>query len=113
MTIPTATELVERYGEPDDISGDTTGSDNMDRVHWAHASLEPFHLSTMHAPVPGLHDEWEGTDAESALGDLIADLLHLATFVGLDTDQVWERGWSHFAAEVGRGYEPTKETADG
>jgi hypothetical protein len=105
MTTPSTADLIERYGEPDDISGDTSGSDNHDRVAWALAALTVFHQATMHSDPPPLTGQWEGTDAESALGDLIADTLHLATFVGLDPDDILGSACSHFYAEVGRGYE--------
>jgi len=107
---PTTPELVALYGEPDDIAADFDdykgGATNLDRVDWALAALTPFHVATMGgAAPPGLDESWADTDAESAIGDLICDLLHLATYTGCDATTIWQRGWSHFEGEAGLGYE--------
>lgn len=101
---PTADVLVMTYGEPDDISGDTDLI-NMDRVGWAFDALTPFHRATMHSDPPSVDEPWAGTDAESAIVDLICDLMHLATYVGLDPEAVLSSGRMHFECEVGRGYD--------
>jgi hypothetical protein len=61
---------------------------NGDRAGWARAALEAFAAQT-------------GVDWEDALGDLLADLMHLSDRVPFDFQAALERGRDHYAAETG------------
>lgn len=104
---PTAKDLVERFGDPDDFAS-SSDVDNTDRVGWALAALETFTECTHHAPqdlaavtVEALRD---ATWAHEIVGDLLANLFHLVTMCGHDVDDLIEQGMSHFRSEVGEGY---------
>lgn len=115
-SMPTATALVERFGEPDDFAS-SSDVDNLDRVSWALAALGTFTECTHHAPqdleavsVDALRDQ---TWAHEIVGDLLANLFHLVTVCGHDVDDMIETGLSHFRSEVGEGYgHPADDAAD-
>lgn len=104
---PSAAELVERYGEPDDIAGDSSNPSNVDRAGWAEAAFRAFvaQISSRVEDADFAEGDWSGTDLESWLGDLVCDLMHLATLHGVDAEHVLDSGRGHFTCEVGVGYE--------
>lgn len=107
MSTPTTEELIDRYGEPDDIAQDPNGATNFDRVQWALSTISVFAELTHNVVVDGNHirlDELSEEWAEELIGDLICDLLHLGVYVGCDADLLVEKALLHFTAEVGVGY---------
>lgn len=66
---------------------------NADRAEWARAAVETFRDVCHGSPL----DEPEGI--EEAIGDLIADLLHLARAHNIDPSIMVNRGMLHFEAE--------------
>lgn len=100
---PRRADLVEQYGEPDDIANEPSCPSNTDRAGWALDALVTF-ADRCHMTLPAPGEPWAETDGPAALGDLICDLLHLATLVGLDAEQIANAGRSHFECEVGIGY---------
>ena len=95
LPTPSAAELTDRYGEPDDLANVSKAS-NEDRAWWArtaaivYGDLEPGY-------------EYQ-VDPEGVVVDLICNLLHATTEDGFDGEQAMKRAWAHFAAEVGHGY---------
>jgi len=66
---------------------------NDDRAVWAFRAVMRFREVCQGTPL----DEPEGI--EEAIGDLIADLLHLARQNDIDPSLLLNRGWLHFEAE--------------
>jgi len=65
--------------------------DNQERADWAKRALITFAADT------GLDMEEE---PETAISDLLADLMHLARQMGLDWDQAMETATMNYDAEV-------------
>jgi hypothetical protein len=85
-------ELMPRGTEIDrDEAGH--GPNNIDRAGWALDALTVFGLKTFHRH---LYDE----AAETVIGDLLGDLMHLCRMNGLDFDALIESGRLHFDAET-------------
>lgn len=110
MTIPehtpTADVLVMTYGEPDDVAEESPL--NTTKVGWAYSAVLPYFQQVITGPtaqLPAITDPWVGTDGGTVVMDLIADLMHLATYVGLDVEATVASARRHFEAEVGRGYD--------
>ncbi|TWT44413.1 hypothetical protein RAS1_08280 [Phycisphaerae bacterium RAS1] len=70
---------------------------NADRAAWAENALEVFTVETYCGRYPR---NLERDDLETAVGDLIADLLHYANRKGLDTDEILRSASFHFEAEL-------------
>lgn len=109
--MPAATsELIEEYGEPDDVAGDSDCT-NVDRAGWALAALNTFLTATRHRDAEKIATVEDLANAEvlgEVVPDLICDLLHLATLASdysFTAQDIHERGFRHFAAEVGMGYD--------
>jgi NTP pyrophosphatase (non-canonical NTP hydrolase) len=66
---------------------------NDDRAVWAFRAVQEFRNVCQGSPL----DSEEGI--EEAIGDLIADLLHLARQNDIDPSLLLNRGWLHFEAE--------------
>jgi len=69
---------------------------NADRAEWALEALAVFTRRTYGGDDPGSMDRG---DLETAVYDLIADLLHYADRQGFDTDAVLAAAVLHFKAE--------------
>lgn len=103
---PTTDMLVMTYGEPDDISQESPL--NTTKAGWAYSAVAAYFPQVILGPgvtLPEIDAPWDGTDGETVLTDLVADLLHLATYVGLDVEEILRRAQRDFEVEVGRGYE--------
>jgi len=66
---------------------------NQDRARWAKDALARFTAETFGGDHP---DTMHRDDLECAIGDLIADLLHLARQKGFDPQAILEQGNAHF-----------------
>lgn len=106
---PTTAELVERYGEPDDIALDETNPSNNERAAWALAALNAFTALVYRRDdekIVSVEDLSEDNGiAPEIIGDLIADLLVLGVMCGEDADDLVRQALSHFTAEIGVGFE--------
>ena len=60
---------------------------NDTRAHWADAALLMF-------------QDWTGSDAEDAVSDLLADLMHWCDRHGVDFDTELRRAQGHYEAET-------------
>ncbi len=69
---------------------------NDDRARWAKNALAVFTAETYGGGHP---DTMERGDIETAVYDLIADLLHFADKHGIDTDCILASAVLHFEAE--------------
>jgi hypothetical protein len=74
----------------------TTEPTNADRAEWAKQALATFTARTYGGDHP---DAMDRGDLETAVYDLIADLLHFAYRQGFDTDAVLASAVLHFEAE--------------
>jgi hypothetical protein len=74
----------------------TTEPTNADRAAWAHEALEVFTARTYGGDHP---DTMDRGDLETAIHDLIADLLHFAEQQGFETDCILASAVLHFEAE--------------
>lgn len=104
---PTAEMLVMIYGEPDDIAGDSCLT-NKQRVTSAYQTLGTYLELIVTGPgatLEPLDESWQNGEADGILSDLITDLLHLATYTGLDPEEMIRKGMRDFTAEVGLGYD--------
>jgi hypothetical protein len=70
---------------------------NQDHARWARDALAVFTAETFGGEHP---DTMNRDDLECAIGDLIADLLHLADCQGFDPQRVLERGHAHYKTET-------------
>lgn len=108
MSTPTRRELIERYGEPDDIAQDPSNRSNAERALWA---LDAVNAFAKHSHNNALEQHYELRELAPAgvvtelIGDLICDLLHLGVMCGEDADDLLEAGQRHFLCEVGMGYQ--------
>jgi len=75
----------------------TTEPTNTNRAAWAKEALAIFTDLTFGGDHP---DTMDRGDLESAIGDLIADLLHFAEQRGIDTDEVLRHATMHFECEL-------------
>lgn len=73
-----------------------TGVSIKERVSWAEKALAA-HPSG---------DEY-GSDPESSIVDLLADLFHLAEATGFDPDTLYRKAWEHYEYESKLGKEPS------
>lgn len=64
---------------------------NDERADWAFAACEEFAEAT---------DLDLGCELDTAIGDLIANLLHLADSRGFCAETLWKRGKMHYDAEI-------------
>jgi hypothetical protein len=106
MTAPSKIELAWRYGPPDDCADDGELT-NVERAEMGWAAVEAF--IPLHCTAdPYRREDLEGGPetgvAIEVIGDLICNLLHLATMCGEDAERVHAAGLHHFEAEVGLGY---------
>ncbi|QOJ14834.1 MAG: hypothetical protein HRU75_09355 [Planctomycetia bacterium] len=69
---------------------------NAARAEWAKEALTVFTIQTFSGDSP---DTMDRGDLESAIGDLIADLLHFAEQQGFETDCILASAALHFEAE--------------
>lgn len=74
----------------------TSEPTNHDRAEWAKEALAVFTCRTYSGDHP---DTMHRGDLETAIGDLIADLLHFAAGQGFDTGAVLAAATLHFEAE--------------
>ncbi len=74
----------------------TTEPTNIDRAAWAKEALAVFTARTFSGDHP---DTMDRDDLESAIGDLITDLLHLARLSGFDPDRIFPRALDQFTLE--------------
>lgn len=101
---PTHTELVSRYGEPDDLCCAGEGAEfNMKRVSWAFDALRTFSAATSQGAV---EVDSDAEQRDEVIGDLLCDIFHLITYLGGDHETAVAAGERHFLAEVGCGYNP-------
>ena len=70
---------------------------NRDRARWARNALAVFTAETFSGDDP---DTMDRGDLESAVGDLICDLLHFAEQQGFDPQVILEQGNAHFKTEL-------------
>ena len=70
---------------------------NTDRAAWAQEALAVFTARTFSGDHP---DTMDRGDLQSAIGDLITDLLHFAEQHGFDTDELLRRAVMHFECEL-------------
>lgn len=75
----------------------TSEPTNQDRAGWASDALAVFTAATFSGDHP---DTMQRGDLESAITDLITDLLHLADQKGFDPQRIFEQGKAHFKTEV-------------
>lgn len=105
---PTRDELIERYGEPDDIAEDPSNRSNTERALWALDAVNAFAKHSHNHPDEQhytLHEFAQDAVASELIGDLICDLLHLGVSCGEDATALLNAGEGHFLAEVGMGYD--------
>jgi len=69
---------------------------NADRAEWARQALAVLTATTYGGDHP---DTMDHGDLETAVYDLIADLLHYAERQGFDTDEIIRSALFHFEAE--------------
>lgn len=105
---PSAGILACTYGEPDAFAHDTTLT-NRQKVENARTTLGQYLPLVASSPggvqLPEADENWDETDGAALISDLIADLLHLACFSGLDPEEMARCGMRDFSAEAGLGYE--------
>jgi hypothetical protein len=65
---------------------------NLERAEWAEEAMQRFRALTGQDP--------EADGREEILSDLLADMLHLARFHGIDPYAVIERGERHYSYEL-------------
>ncbi len=70
---------------------------NQQRARWASDALAVFTDATFSGDHP---DTMHRDDLECAIGDLIADLLHLADQKGFDPQAILEHAHAHFKTEL-------------
>lgn len=70
---------------------------NADRAEWAKHALATFIARTYGGDHP---DTMDRGDLETAVGDLIADLLHYTNQKGFDSDEILRSARFHFEAEL-------------
>lgn len=75
----------------------TKEPDNADRAHWAENALAVFTVETYCGRHP---HNLDSDDLETAIYDLIADLLHLANRKGFDAAEIIRKATFHFEAEL-------------
>lgn len=75
----------------------TTEPTNTDRAAWAKNALAVFTAETYSGDHP---DSMGRHDLDSAISDLIADLLHYAVQQGLDAGNLMQRACGHFGYEL-------------
>lgn len=75
----------------------TSEPTNHDRAEWAKEALAVFTCRTYSGDHP---DTMHRGDLETAVSDLIADLLHFAAGQGFDTSAVLAAATLHFEAEL-------------
>lgn len=75
----------------------TSEPTNRDRAEWAKEALAVFTCRTYSGDHP---DTMHRGDLETAVSDLIADLLHFAAGQGFDTSAVLAAATLHFEAEL-------------
>lgn len=76
---------------------------NADRARWAKNALAVFTAETYGGDHP---DTMFRGDLETAVSDLIADLLHFAVRQGFDTDEIIRSAVFHFEAEFAQEAQP-------
>lgn len=76
---------------------------NADRARWAANALAVFTAETYGGDHP---DTMDRGDLETAISDLIADLLHFADRHGFDTDEIMRSAKFHFEAELAEEAQP-------
>lgn len=79
-----------RVRAKDCVAGD--GIDNVERAETVHEAL---HVFAQHMFGPGANE-----DAETVLGDFLADTLHWCRMGGVDFEEALRRGRGHFACET-------------
>jgi hypothetical protein len=89
---PTKAELIERYGEADDLSD---AMKNTERADLVRTMVEEYTKKN--------YGRSEALD--TIVGDMISNLLHLVTMEGGDAEYAYGAGWNHFEHEVGSGYD--------
>lgn len=73
---------------------------NIDRAAWAKEALAVFTARTFSGDHP---DTMDRGDLDSAIGDLITDVLHYSLQQGFDATDIVQRALSHFGAELIQG----------
>ncbi len=89
----------ELYPEPAESTGSTVEPTNGDRAQWAKNSLAVFTAETFGGDHP---DTMNREDLQSALSDLICDLLHYASLKDFDTHKLVLQSCRHFAIELSK-----------
>ena len=70
---------------------------NQERARWARAALAVFTDRTYSGDHP---DTMDRDDLESAIGDLMCDLMHLAHQQGFEPQAIIETAGNHYAVEI-------------
>ena len=70
---------------------------NADRAKWAESALEVFTDQTYSGDHPATMNR---DDLETAIGDLICDLMHYARQQGFDTGNILQQACGHFGFEL-------------
>ncbi len=81
----------------------TTEPTNADRAEWAKQALATFMARTCGRHHP---DTMDRGDLETAIYDLIADLLHFAHRQGFDASDILWRAHGHYEAELAEEAQP-------
>jgi hypothetical protein len=108
-------ELIERYGEPDDLADVGEPGGNRRRAKWGWVAIEAFMRSVY--PTSGGYERSSFADSdtgvmEEVVGDLICDLMHFIILCGAEPDVIIGYGQRHFEAEAGLGYEEENANDD-
>lgn len=76
----------------DGLTEDEIRDDNNTRAAWGAIALLAFTARTF--------GDAAGEDWETLVGDLMADLMHLCDALGVDFDEMVEKGRSHYEPEL-------------
>jgi len=100
------------------VNGAFEEPNNGNRASWARTGVNAYAAETRHSPSEQVidmttPDEWPGRDhAEEVISDFLGDLRHLCKELGLDFDELSERGNGHYEYEVAEEAELAKADAE-
>lgn len=86
------------------------GPDNSDRARWAFNAVAAYAIQNRYSTEAVL-DEEDTDHLEEVVGDFLDDLMHALNGLGLDFDELAERGRYHFTAELEEAAQAEKEGA--